>query len=161
SDRSARTLKSRKDILHHLVWFLKRRQFADCGLPELRAFFLYLQKAHLEPGGRWDNPTETRPLKPGTIKTYYGLLRSFFNFGVTEGRIATSPLTRVTPPVDRADEVQPFTESQVTALLAAARKSQHPLRDEAILLTLLDTGLRASECCDIRYTDVDFTNRQM
>jgi hypothetical protein len=45
--------------------------------------------------------------------------------------------------------VQPFTQEHTEALLKAAlraaRKSSHPRRDEATILLLLDTGLRASE----------------
>lgn len=57
----------------------------------------------------------------------------------------------IRPPVCRADQVQPFNQEQVDALVAAARRSRHAKRDEAIVLFLLDTGCRASDLCSLRY----------
>lgn len=87
SDRSPKTIKSRRDLLDKLRWWLARQENAACGVEALRGLFLYHQKAHTETGGRWGNPKETRPLQPLTLKTYYGLLRAFFNWCVEEGRL--------------------------------------------------------------------------
>lgn len=62
-------------------------------------------------------------------------------------------------PISRADQIRPFTETQVRALLAAARKSDHPRRDEAIMLFLADTGVRASELCGLKLSDVNMQER--
>jgi integrase/recombinase XerD len=67
---------------------------------------------------------------------------------------------RVPKPLDRPDDVQPFTETQVNDLLTAAKRSRQPRRDEAILLFLFDTGLRASELCSLRFKDVDMTAKK-
>lgn len=69
-------------------------------------------------------------------------------------------MERIPSPRDNADEVQPFTDEQVEALLTAARKGLHPLRDVAILNVLQDTGMRASELCGLRFSDWDITTRQ-
>src|SRR5205823_6013506 len=63
------------------------------------------------------------------------------------------------PPVARDDQIQPFTDDQVKALLAAARKSRNRVRDEAILLVLIATGMRASELCGLRMRDLDLSGR--
>ena len=57
--------------------------------------------------------------------------------------------------IQRADQIQPFTADQVNALLRAAKRSNvhHARRDEAILWTLFDTGIRASELCGLRRGD--------
>jgi site-specific recombinase XerD len=47
----------------------------------------------------------------------------------------------------------------VAALLNAAKYAPNPRRDEAILLLLLDTGLRAAELCNMKMKDVDFQSR--
>jgi len=77
---------------------------------------------------------------------------------VAEGAMAASPAERVKPPVSRPDQVQPFTIQQVEALLSAAKKSRNPRRDQAIILTLLDTGIRASELCGLAESDVELVS---
>ena len=64
-------------------------------------------------------------------------------------------MVRITPPVDRPDEVRPFTDAEVNSLIDAAKTTQNAKRDEAILWLLLDTGIRASELCALRFQDMD------
>jgi site-specific recombinase XerD len=44
---------------------------------------------------------------------------------------------------------EPYSQSQVIAMWGACRQSQLPSRDEALLLLLLDTGMRIGEACTI------------
>lgn len=161
SDRSPKTLKARRDTVDKLRWYLTRREEIVCGVEELRGFFLYLQRGHLDPGGRWGNPTETNPLRPLTLRTYYAYLRAFFNFAVDERRLDASPMSRIPAPRDPGDEVQPFSDQEIEKLLAAAKKTNEAKRDTAILLTLYDTGIRASELCALTFRDVDFDQRSL
>jgi site-specific recombinase XerD len=161
SNRSPKTLKARRDITGKLQWFLARREFDDCGVEELRCFFLYLQRGHLDPGGRWGNPTETKPLRPLSLKTYFAYLRSFFSFCYNEGRIAPSPMERIPAIRDPGDEVMPFTDEEVEKLLRAAEKTRQAARDTAILLVLVDCGLRASEVCNLAYADLNLDERSL
>jgi site-specific recombinase XerD len=148
SGHSERTLRARRELLAKLVWFLRRKGYAVCGTHELRAFFHYIKHGHTEPCGRWGSPRMTRPTSLGTLKTSYSILKPFFAFLVAEGEIPASPMERMPPPVDLPDQVQPFSDDQLTKLLAAARRPKNPRRDEAaIILRLLDTGLPASEPC--------------
>ena len=68
-------------------------------------------------------------------------------------------MARVKPPIDRPDQVQPFTNDQVLDILAAAKKSSHPKRDYAICIFLLDSGLRVSEMCSLTMADLDMPAR--
>lgn len=155
NQHSPRTIGARKELLGKLAWFLNERQFDTCGIHELRHFLHYVTHGHKEPGGRWGNPRCTTPTKPGTVKTYHRILRAFFNWLVAEGEIEQSPMERIPAPVDRPDEIQPFTREQLEKLLKAADRSKHPLRDEAILLLLMDTGMRAEELCSLTWDDVN------
>jgi site-specific recombinase XerD len=67
----------------------------------------------------------------------------------------------LTAPVVRRDQIQPFSEDQVNALLTTAGQSSDSKRDEAIILFLLDTGARVSETCRIRTQDLDLTGRRV
>lgn len=161
SDRSPKTIQGRRDSLDKLRWFLDKHGSEECGVEELRGFFLYLQRGHTEPGGRWGNPDCTRPLRPLTFRSYYAYLRGFFNWCVQEGKLQESPMCSIPKPRDPGDEVQPFTDKEIQALLRAADKSQEAKRDTAILLALLDTGLRAQELLNLRFSDLDFDARSL
>ncbi len=160
NQNSAATLKNRRLYVRNLLWFLRRNEFAQCGVSELRAFFSYLINGHKEPCGRWGNPRECKPVKPSTSATYYSHLRALFRWIVAEGGLPSSPMERIKPPIDRADQVTPLSSEQLESLLAAAKTSQHPRRNESILLFLLDTGLRNTELCSLRLKDVDMTARR-
>jgi len=156
---SPQTRAFRRLLLDKLLWFLREKEFAECGLMELRAFLAYVSKGHEMQGGRWGNAQQTRPVRPSTTKTYHGHLRTFFRWLVAEGVLTDSPMECITAPISRPDQIQPFTEKQVESLFTAARRTNHPRRDEAIVAFLLDTGLRASELCSLRLCDVDLTGK--
>lgn len=156
---SKRTLDDRKQNTGKLLWFLRERGFTSCGVRELRAFLAYLTTSHEQPGGRWGSGAR-QPLSPGRVHKYYGDLRTLFRFIVAEGGLETSPMELLRPPVRRADQVQPFTLEEVDALIAAACRSRHPRRNEAIVKFLLDTGCRASELCSLKVGDVDWQARR-
>jgi site-specific recombinase XerD len=157
---SARTQGNRREIIEKLLWFLDDQEFATCSLLELRKFLSYLSRGHEDPRGRWGNPRMKSQVKPRTVHTYHGHLRTFFRWLVDEGVIGQSPMESIAPPISRSDQVQPFTDAQVAALIAAAKSTTHARRDEAIVLFLLDTGVRASELCGILFGDLDMPARR-
>lgn len=154
------TLGNRRIYVRNLIWFLKREEYSSCGVTELRAFFAYFNYAHKDPGGRWNNPREKNPVRQSTIATYHRHITALFHWIVDEGAITESPMARVVIKADRDDHIEPFTLEQVSALLAAARKSRYPRRDEAILSFLLDTGCRSSELCNLTFTDIDMSAKK-
>lgn len=142
------TLTSRRGLIDRLCWFLETREIEYCdphALPRLPRFFKHVVDGHKEPGGRWGNPKNTRPTKPGTSATYDRILRAFFSWLLEEGEIDYSRMERIPKPVDRPDEITPFSEDQILKLLAAAKKTNHARRDEAIILLMLDTGVGVTE----------------
>jgi site-specific recombinase XerD len=149
------TVETRRVFLKNFFWFLNRRDFENCGKTEIRAFIAYLRSGHEEAGGRWGNPRMLQPLRPVSIKDYHNCLRIFFEWMVREEIIEHSPMERIEAPHVREEVKQPLTNEQTQALLRAARTSQHPRRDEAILLMLFDSGVRASELVSIKVGDID------
>lgn len=142
------------------MWFLKQNELPTCGTLELRQFLAYVSRGHESPGGRWGNPLMTKPVRPRTVHTYHGHLRTLFRWLIQEGIIETSPMEAIAAPIARADQVQPFDERQVGALLSASQKTLHGKRDYSIVCFLLDTGMRASELCDLKMSDVDMSARK-
>ena len=148
------TISSRRIATERLHWFCAHSNFEQCGPRALKQFFAYLQHAHELPGGRWGhNATSGRfcqPLSPRTVrKTYWNHLHTYFAWLVQDKTLDVSPLAEISPPECRRNQVQPFSTEEIKALLAAAQKGRNELRDRAIILVLLDTGLRASELCSL------------
>lgn len=137
-----------------LAGFLRERQL-PCDRDALREFFAYVRTGATRPA----NCGAPRPPKPRTVEAYFVDLGVFFNHLVAEGTLAENPLAALPKPVARQDQVRPFTQEQVAALLDAARRSALPKRNEAILLFLLDSGCRVSEVCGLQVKDLDFNAR--
>jgi integrase/recombinase XerC len=154
------TVSNRTLIIEKLLWFLKQKELSRCGTLELRQFLAYVSSGHEDAEGRWGNTRLKKRVRPGTASMYFARLRTLFRFLVAEDLIEVSPMEKMRPPVNRPDQIQPFSQDQVKLLLIAAKKSEHPRRDEAICLFLLDTGVRASELCGLRMSDMDLQARR-
>lgn len=154
-----RTMEERRRFARQLLWFMDHRAFPVFGTHEIRACLAYVAKGHEEPGGRWGNPRLNQPAKPRTVEWWFDQLQALCNWIVEEADLDFSPMRKVKPPVSNADQIQPFTNEQFEAIRAAARRSLHPRRNEAILLFMLDTGCRASELCGLTLDRLDLQSR--
>lgn len=152
---SQATLRLRRLLIDKLTWFLDENKIDRCDVMALRQFFAYVTRTPSGEVGRWDNPQKKKAIRPCTVRTYYVHIRPFFNWLVDEGLLGASPIDSVPTPKARSEQIKPFTETQVTGLLNASRKTVHPKRDEAIVSFLLDTGVRASELCGLCMSDLD------
>jgi len=170
SQHSRRTLGNYERTFNLLVWFLDHKGHKSVGTEELREFLAYASTATLtiaatsDAAGaqrsRWGYTAKERPMavgapEPGTIVTYHGHLRAFFNWIVAQGELDESPLKVIKLPKNRRDQVQPFSKEQCRAIVKAAQRSSNPLRDEAICRFLLSTGTRAEELCSLKIGDID------
>lgn len=155
---SAPTLAHRRGVGGKLVWFLRERGHRRCGREEVTAFLDYLTTAHTE-GGRFA-VKRMDALDPATLMYYFARLQSFFNWLVAQEVLAESPMRKLAKPKVPEDQIVPFSEEEVERLFAAAERSFDPVRNEAILLMLFDTGIRASELCRLTVGDVDLNNHR-
>ena len=93
---------------------------------------------------------------PGCKKTkkncYLGL-SAFWSWCLQEGYAKEHVVHRLDPPVPDKRVVIPLERYEVSLLLEAARHGTAPERDKAILMVLLETGIRASELCGMKVKD--------
>jgi len=95
---------------------------------------------------------------PSTANHGLVVVRRMFNFLHAEGFCQTNPAVNVEKLKAKTPVVETFTAEQVEELLRVCRsRSFLDARDAAILLLLLDTGLRASELCSLTVDDLDWT----
>lgn len=97
---------------------------------------------------------ERRELSSSYVHSYARSIRTFCNFLVNEGMIDASPMKPVKMP--RIDEkiLPPFSQDDIRALLRQC-DGKYATRDRAIILCLLDSGLRAAEFARLRVGDIE------
>lgn len=132
--------------------FLTSIEATHIGKMELRQFLI-----HTRQGGCNDKGKTT---SESTVANYYRSLRAFWSWIVTEGVIDRSPFVGMPPPKVPKKKITPFTQEQIQKLLLAATNTRSPRRDVAILLMLLDTGMRVGELVSLTIADVDLTHRK-
>ncbi len=91
-----------------------------------------------------------------TRHRYFREVRCFFNWLVATGYLAETPFRSLHNVRLPQRIVQPFSAEEIARLLGCCDPGT-PVgaRDEAILITLLDTGVRCSELVGLRLEDVD------
>jgi len=162
AQHSVATLKNRRYILDKLLWFLADREYNVVDIHALRAFLHHTGKS-LAPGvNRWGfegnvGGITRQKIAPGTVATYHRSLSAFFSWCVSQGAIDASPMSLINTPIDRPDQIQPFTDDQIQALLKASKKTLQPRRNECLMWLLLDTGARVTELSQLTYKDVDLS----
>lgn len=175
---SPRYIEQIEFVTGRLLWWLQREQLTTCDADAIRGWILYVQTAHERPEGRWGElgqsradheatrargykPTSIRykAVSPRTVLNYWRTLRAFFSWLKDQGQLDISPMTKLKQPLARADQLRPFTEEEVKALIAAAGKGKYPRRDRALVLFCLDTGVRVSELCGLVWRDIDTLRR--
>ncbi len=90
-----------------------------------------------------------------TRHRYFREVRCFFNWITANGYLPASPFARLHNVRLPKKIVRVFTPEDLQRLLAACPPTTAGLRDRAILITLLDTGLRVSELAQLTIDDLD------
>jgi len=104
----------------------------------------------------WVDSLLTR-FKPGTVRTYLGLLNTVLNVGVKAyGWLDENPLTRVKFPASPPDRVRYLSEDEREALLEACQHSRQPALIVVVKMALA-TGMRKNEILSLHWAAVDFT----
>jgi len=99
--------------------------------------------------------TEAARTSLATAKQCFVTLRAFFSFLVKDGRLESSPVKDMEAPKVPIRVIAPLTEEQVMKLLQTCGNDFYGARDKAIMLMLLDCGLRAAELCGLSLDNCD------
>jgi len=98
-------------------------------------------------------------LKPSSVHDYYGCVCRFFNWLVQEGVLEHSPMAKMRPPRVPKEVIQPFSPDDIRRMMVVlSADGFRGIRNRAIILAFLDTGLRLSELAAIKVVDIDFDN---
>lgn len=149
-------------LYRRVLGLLVRRLEQDCKLTELedvaivhlRQFLSFLMRSD-ENEKRFPDLERQGKLAPITIRTYTKLVKAFFKWCVCEELLKTDPSSRLAVPKVPQLVTPAFTPEHVEKMLAVCDLNKRDgFRDYVLLLTLLDTGMRVSELCSLRVSDV-------
>ena len=139
----------------------------------LVSFFAWLQDEYVsEPDGV--APRGTISLSPKSVLNVHTNLSALWTWAVQEGFARENIVRSIEPPPVSPPAIERLTKEEVSALLKACDSSRswktrsdisnrRPSadRDRAIIMTLLDTGVRASELCGICFGDLNLGSNSM
>jgi integrase/recombinase XerD len=162
---SDRTIDSYQRQLAKWVEYMGDKEVAKITSSELTGYFNWLHKEYVPHSfGR-----VKEHLAPKTLRNFWVSLSAFFTWASREFKFP-NPMKEVPSPKFKIAPVEPFTQEEVQAMLKVClyskeakpgnRKSfvmrlPNGYRDQAILLILVDTGLRATELCFLRIGNLD------
>ncbi len=107
----------------------------------IRHWLFWLEETHHNPGG---------------IHACYRVLRTFLRwYWLETDQEGEPPIAKVKAPKITITPLEPADLEDVERLLNTCGNDLNGMRDRAIMLTLLDTGVRASELCAIDIKDVN------
>jgi site-specific recombinase XerD len=112
--------------------------------------------------------TQFDAMKAKTVLNMFTALSALWTWAMKEKITTTHIIREVTPPREDVKVILPFTEHDIRAIVKASTRStfqrggrvittrlHHAARNKAIAVFLLDTGVRASELCQLKINDVD------
>lgn len=154
TEYSWHTVRLYRVLLPKLCDFLGNPEIDGVTTHDLQRFIQYMQN---------------KGLSPSSVDNYWKGIRSLF--GWASDTLGTKrPDLKLSRPVFKLPEVVPFTQDEIKRLLkgcettAAARTTRRKEftmrrptvnRDKALILVLLDTGLRIGELCRLKIEDVN------
>ncbi len=166
--KSLHTIRYYEQIFRGFLWYIEQ-----CKLPEytkhldewhIRAFLGYVASDT----DRWglcrsQAGSSRRQASQSTLHHYYRAIKHFFNWAVEEAYLKVNPAAKIKVARPKPKVIKPPTESQIQTLLKVCeldfqRSRFLGSRNKAIILTLFDTGVRASELCNMKLPDINEEN---
>jgi integrase/recombinase XerD len=97
-----------------------------------------------------------------TINSAIASIRPFFNYLIEQEVIEDHPMARIKKGKVDQKPIIPFSSDDIHILLKQPDKSRYAgYRDYCIMLMLLSTGIRISECINLTISDIDFKNNRI
>ncbi len=142
---SSHTVYNYKKDIEHFSFFMKQHSISSYAAVSYAFVRLYLTELYAQ------------NYKRKTVARKISCMRSFYKFLMTEEMVSENPFALASTPKQETrlptflydDEIkQLFTVSDLSTPLGQ--------RSQALLELLYGTGIRVSECCNLRLQDIDF-----
>jgi len=167
--KSPRTIEFYSDNLKRFLWYASKQDWSDDirMLTEwhIREFLGYVGSEKC----RWGlegNGSETSRIKVShaTVHHYFVVLANFFSWMAREGFLVDSPITNIKVAKPRVKVIKPYTREEIGRMVAVYDCDyEHSAkflgsRNKAIVLVLLDSGVRLSELVGMKLEDLNTSN---
>jgi len=146
------TVESYRFYLDYLKRYLEENQHSllvdEITERDLKDFLIFMRK--------------TKGNNQATLNSAIASIRPFFNYLIEQEVIQDHPMARVKKGKVDQKPIIPFSTDDIKNLLQQPDKSrQAGYRDYCIMLMLLSTGMRISECLNLLISDIDFNNNRI
>ncbi len=150
ANKAQATILSYMDAVARLDAFL-----ADRGMPRAVA---NIHREHVESFIE----DQLARLKPASAANRFRSLQQFFKWLAEEGEVRESPMARMKPPTIPETPPPILRDDQLKKLLdACAGPGFDERRDRAIILLLIDSGIRLAEVSGLRVEDIDWQHETL
>lgn len=151
--KSPKTIRWYTEILRCFARYMKENEhcydISSFNLDIVRHYILYLRHKPKFQNHPY-TPEQAEPLSPRTVQCHVRALKAFSTWLYLEGHTKENRLKNLKLPKAPSKIIEPLTPEEIREVVASINKSSPTgLRNHAILATLLDTGLRASEVAKI------------
>ena len=156
------TIQGYIPAIKKVIDFLDDPDAGDVTVWQLEAFLIHLRETGVS---------------ESTRQYYWKVIKSYFSWASKrKGLNIQRPDEELEMPTVPEPDVQPYTEQEIRSLLQVCKeteeaethdresyKAKRPtaLRDQCLILVLLDTGIRVSELCRIQYKDINLQNQSI
>jgi site-specific recombinase XerD len=161
--KSYGTIECYSDKLKGLYWYASNYHLPDdisaITTNHLREFLAYLR----DTPHRFNStcPRAMKPVNSTTIQKYYRGLSALFNWLVREELLSYSPLLKIKVPKAEKKVVKALSYAEVNQLVSTFGKKFEDRRNKAMILVLVDCGLRLGELLNIKMSDIDMQQQLM
>jgi integrase/recombinase XerC len=102
-----------------------------------------------------------KPVNSTTIQKYYRALSALLNWSLNEGLISTNPLIKIKVPRAEKKVIKALSHNEVNRLISVLGNSFDGIRNKAMILVLIDCGLRLDELLNIKISDINMEQQLM
>jgi len=159
--KSHRTITWYTENLNQFLTYLKSHKLSDSvddiDIKVLRQYVLYLMKRKKFKGknGNGSNGIDPGTLAPLSVHGHVRTLRAFFNWLANEELIPQNPAHQLKPPKVPKTLISILSDKEISRIMNSFSKSNYlDVRNQAIFMLLIDTGIRAGEAMGLTLDDL-------
>lgn len=166
--RAPRTHEYYDKLLRHFLFYAKSQGWPDSAdlvnVTGVRQFLIWVGSRTYEYTAGNGSLRQVNP-NPSAAWPYYKALRRLFNWGIEEGLLEESPVKDIHFKAPLLPPVQPYSLEELKRFLAICELDIKTgarftgLRNKAMLLLFVDSGLRLSEQTHLRLGDLDLEQK--
>jgi site-specific recombinase XerD len=165
--RSVRTIEYYKNLLSTFLNYTNDNNLSDVksiNAIDIRQFLSWVgsRTCEYEIGNGTKRVSQA---KPSTAFPYFRALRRLFNWAIQEGYIVISPLVNIHFKPPKASIIEGYSREELQHLLEVCNLDVNTgarftgIRNKAMLLLFIDSGLRRAEMVNLTINDLDMDNR--